>query len=1097
TITLAASASARLLNIVSGGILNHPSSYTFTVKGDPSDVDFKISGTYEIYGVQPTLTNSATVEVSSGGMVKVNDNAAGFGDDFARNTNVSYLTGSIFNWNTSNGFENSGETYFPNATAGIIPIFRISVAGSATGTSITINGILEVNAAYTFSGSGNKIFRDGIQGSSTLTQSSGTINITGTTAVFGGTLNVVLSNAMNITNGITVPAGADVKVSGATLNKTAGSFLVNGTIDVTTCGITNTSGDVTITATGTLKTASTGGLYGSSATIASGSSLAPVLNTGSTIEYNAAIDQAVQGSNIPAYTNIILSNAGTKNLASTNSIASGTVTVKDAAIFNISSHVFGTGATNLVMSGTSGLIVGGSGVKPDMGAAYTIGVGTTIEFNGTSATQARIASPAPNYYNVVISGTNVTTSSLTIGMNFQAGGSFTVNNGAIFKVTNTTGLAGGANTSITNVNGGPTVTFASGSTIDYWGAAQTITNTSTYHHMTLSGSGNKLAPAATLTVQGHLVQSGTAAFMHNNGNVVLNGTAQNFAGLPFYSLDISGGTKTTTGNSSIADYLKINSGATLTIANDNTITILSTLTKTASVKAIDGSINYGNSGSKFIVERFIKTPRKWQLLSVPTNSTQKFRDAWQENFATITNYGMHITDSNALTWAGNGFDALSTGPTIKTYQSASDTWLGILNTTSLGIKSDYGYMTFVRGDRAIANPTSTSSTTILRTAGQLYLGDKAITVPAGFSHVGNPFASAVNLYNVTKSGSIATDIYVWDPLLAGSFGVGKYQTLAINAGGYYDVVPGGGGSYPATWNSIESGQAFFIRTNVGGGTVTFKESDKIAASNMVFFTPGAEQNVRVNLFINNSGRYELLDGIMAKYDDKFSNEVNFEDAPKFINSGENVAISRDNKLLSVERRKLVAVNDTLFLHITGLGIKTYQLYIPMNNMDAPGRKGYLYDKYLDAYIGLNLDGINTMEFTVENIPASYAADRFMIVFSKKHINTKFTSLETTGLTSVNPVKQGELYPLNNGKGVGVYPNPVENRTIQLQFDNLRGILKIDLLNSGGQLVLTKTFNVKETRELKSIAIGNIPAGTYQLVITSSDGYSKKLFILVK
>ena len=88
-----------------------------------------------------------------------------------------------------------------------------------------------------------------------------------------------------------------------------------------------------------------------------------------------------------------------------------------------------------------------------------------------------------------------------------------------------------------------------------------------YQNLILSADGVKTAPsAATLTIQGNLTKSPTSTFAANDGLVLLNGTTQSFAGLDFYGLEMSEGTKTTNGNSSVADVLKINSTAVLNIS---------------------------------------------------------------------------------------------------------------------------------------------------------------------------------------------------------------------------------------------------------------------------------------------------------------------------------------------------------------------------------------------------------------------------------------------------------------------------------------------------------------------------------------------------
>ena len=136
-------------------------------------------------------------------------------------------------------------------------------------------------------------------------------------------------------------------------------------------------------------------------------------------------------------------------------------------------------------------------------------------------------------------------------------------------------------------------------------------------------------------------------------------------------------------------------------------------------------------------------------------------------------------------------------PSMKTYNSATNTWVGIANTNTATIKATDGYMIFIRGDRAAIAFNSTPTQTVLRTKGSLYTGDQApIPVSAGkFASIGNPYASALDMRSITKTG-LKDFFYVWDPNLGGSNGNGGYQTFSYNGADY--VITPGMGSYGAS-----------------------------------------------------------------------------------------------------------------------------------------------------------------------------------------------------------------------------------------------------------------------------------------------------------
>lgn len=321
------------------------------------------------------------------------------------------------------------------------------------------------------------------------------------TTAFGNPADVTINAAItsNLTGGLTVTGPFTVSNGGNfKLNATSGNLTLNntglvvmsgGTFDNNgTAQVVSGGGTPSVQISGTFITRDPDGFVGTGAAIPG---ITPVLNTGSTVEYAHTGNQAVQGSTAPTYQNITFSGSGTKTLASTNAVV-GTITISDTAIFDAGNNAFGSATSNLTMTGTSRYRLGGTTAsKPESGGTYSLGSGTTIEFTGTSATNIRVASPTINYANIEISGTNVSNPATVTGIRFQPGGTFTVKNGATFKLFNTDGFTGGTTTAINNTNN-PTVTLEAGSRVEYAGANQTLTPFAPkYHDLAISGSGTK------------------------------------------------------------------------------------------------------------------------------------------------------------------------------------------------------------------------------------------------------------------------------------------------------------------------------------------------------------------------------------------------------------------------------------------------------------------------------------------------------------------------------------------------------------------------------------------------------------------------------
>ena len=340
---------------------------------------------------------------------------------------------------------------------------------------------------------------------------------------------------------------------------------------------------------------------------------------------------------------------------------------------------------------------------------------------------------------------------------------------------------------------------------------------------------------------------------------------------------------------------------------------------------------------------------------------------------------------------------------MKTYNSATNTWVGIANTNTVTIKATDGYMTFVRGDRTANAFNSTPTQTVLRTKGNLYTGDLApITVPANkFAAIGNPYASALDMRNITKTG-LKDFFYVWDPNLGGSSGLGAYQTFSNNGSGNYVITPGMGsyGAGGSVSNFIQSGQAFFVQATGTAGSLTFKEDAKTSSSPTAVGFPQAQEalppaQLRTSLYgVNADSSTYMIDGVLSNYGESYSNSVDDMDAIKSTNASENLSIKTANTLLVVERRHSITKKDTIFLNLANEKVQKYRFEFIADQLDLQGLTGFLIDNYLHTSTPLNLNGSTIADFNIVNIPGSYAANRFRIVFTPALVlPLSFTSIK--------------------------------------------------------------------------------------------------------
>lgn len=511
----------------------------------------------------------------------------------------------------------------------------------------------------------------------------------------------------------------------------------------------------------------------------------------------------------------------------------------------------------------------------------------------------------------------------------------------------------------------------------------------------------------TLSVYGDFNNNGTVS---NNGSIKLAGTAaQAFPGSgtigSMSTLEINNAAGVTLSNNiSIKTELKPTAG-TLNLSNHD-ITLKSSVNSTASVSALGATaaFNYNGTG-RFIVERYINTGahnKAWHLLAAPTQGGQTIHASWMEGAVTNGNpnpgYGIII---GGPTGTAGGFDLYTPQAVMKTYATASNSWVGVANPKTTAIGTANGYMVFIRSDR---RPDQTLVPTILRTRGTLQVGTiSPVSVSAGlFQTVGNPYPSAIIADSIIKKSGIAKSFYVFDPSFSSTRSLGGYQT--INAITGYLAVPGGTALYNTvdSYHKIESGQAFMLRGSTGA-TLTFKEAFKTSGSRITTRVSSATNTantiamLRTNLIAVSGTTTELSDGNAAVFDNAYSNAVDEDDALKPINAGENFALIRDGNKLSVEAKSALSASDTLYYDMSNLRQPmTYRIQFIPQNLTSTNMVAELIDNYNNTRTSVVLSDSSSISIVTNSNIASTARNRFMLVFrSLVSLPVTITSVSAT------------------------------------------------------------------------------------------------------
>lgn len=144
--------------------------------------------------------------------------------------------------------------------------------------------------------------------------------------------------------------------------------------------------------------------------------------------------------------------------------------------------------------------------------------------------------------------------------------------------------------------------------------------------------------------------------------------------------------------------------------------------------------------------------------------------------------------------------------------------------------------------------------------------------------------------------------------------------------------------------------------------------------------------MRVNLYSAATASPVLLDGNMTQYSDGFSNTVDFNDAWKLTNFGENFGIIRNGATLVIERRKRFQFSDTTSFRMWNMARRNYTIEVITLNCNHPNVTAFLEDKYLNTLTPVDCNGTTRINFTVDSDPGSIQENRFRIFFKFNPFN---------------------------------------------------------------------------------------------------------------
>ena len=925
------------------------SAGTYAVSNAATARNLNVAGNFNLTG--GTFTVLANTASTTPATVTVTGNTTTSGSSVIvlENVNNSNASGVGI-------FQTTDFTTTSTATSGIVNFGSVSSTSTVAGNEFRVSGNFSKSGAGTF-------------------YTTSTNSATGIVFNKTGTQTFSYSGANSQYTSYVVNAGSTLQMtSGLTMGSATNplsSFTVNGTLDLGANVLSGTTDPTfTLNSGGKIITANTNGL--------SGSITVPGTKTftaGASYEFNSTVANQNFG-----FTGLTIGNPASITISNTFGPVTPDVniTLGNAASVNVNA-----GATLA------------AGVR-----TFTFGTGGTVNINGTvqtanTSTPSLYAGGTATFVNTNSPTININTSTSVIEFNGAAGQAINSTTYGGVKINNAAGVALGGTVTVSG-----TLTLTAGDFI--------INGNS----LVLGGAVSRTAGNIRGSLTSNLTVNGTAGslFFATGGN-------NNY--LKTFTIGASG--SATLGNAlNIAAYDGVGAEGVLTVTPGGTLasggflTIKSNVNGTARIAA--GSTSGAYISGNVTVERYIRqnASKSWRLLASNT-SGQTINQSWQEgqvgyNVNTNPGFGTMVAGPGASLSAVQavGYDTLSYGYSMFKYDKTTDNLLPVTNTLTQSLGVEPGFFLFIRGDRGPnqfntgvgTTPTPPTSATVLRSTGTLFMGDQLAvsTGTPGYAMVRNPYPSRIDMRNIVQGGLLVDAFQVWDPKIGGAFGVGGYQTFFKETDnldpdfGNYKVTPGGGsyGANLSVQNYIESGAAFFIQSSGGTGTAQVTEACKTSGSSNASYRPSApltgSQRLTYNVYADNNGSVDIVDGGLVVFNDAYSNAVDNNDVRKSPNFGENIGIIRSNTDLVVEKRQAINGADTVFFNMNQMRETGYRFDVVISGVDPLITGAILQDKYTGTNTALDITGAtNAYTFTVDVNAASKAADRFRVVFRQSTV----------------------------------------------------------------------------------------------------------------
>jgi hypothetical protein len=473
----------------------------------------------------------------------------------------------------------------------------------------------------------------------------------------------------------------------------------------------------------------------------------------------------------------------------------------------------------------------------------------------------------------------------------------------------------------------------------------------------LSNAGNLDASAATLNFTNSTTAQ-TIIGTINVGNIsISNPTGVNL-----------NGTVNLTGS------LILNNSTDMFDADGSSDTGILTLLSTGDDLAADASIAAIPSGATFqgnvTVQRYMSGEgfRMYRYISSPVQAATVAN--WQDDFSITGKFtGTSKTDPSTGTNTVCGY-ALGTTATMFYFNEVTQTYVAYPTTNSSAVLTPArGYSAFVR---------NCSSPTIIDVRGSINQGNITLnssTTPSltftttgsnsalyGYNLVGNPYPSALD----------------WESSAWATNNISSVMAISDNSSGslvyrYYDNTDFSGDDF------IALGQAFWVRATGASPSLTFSEDVKAPqGSSYSFYRKASPVLDRLAITVSNG---TLEDKAFVKVNSAAKTTLDNFDGPKMENSLFDLStLSSDNVRMAINAVDNLACGSQVRIDMKDFTKGSYKFTFESAGL-LTGYTLLLTDKYTNTTT--NVTATPTYTFTVSDVAASKAADRFVITLNEK------------------------------------------------------------------------------------------------------------------